>query len=78
MPFPYKKTERALRAYHGNEQEKPVGELGSIEQAGGRRGAPSDEQSRSEEIDVGHSGRWGCHKKLSGKMATCMTKCMSY
>lgn len=52
LHFPYKKTERALRAYHGNEQEKSVGELGSTEQAGGRRGAPSDEKSRSE----GHQG----------------------
>lgn len=47
MYFLYKKTERTLKANHGNEQEKPVGLLGSTEQVRGRRGAPSDEQSRS-------------------------------
>lgn len=58
MHFPYKKTERGLKAYHGNEQEKPVGELESTEQVGGRRRAPSDEQSRS----GGHQGNrcWLC------------------
>lgn len=57
MHFPYKKTERALKAYHGNEQEKPVGLLGRTEQEE-RRGAPSGEQSRS----GGHQGNrcWPC------------------
>lgn len=66
MHFPYKKTERALKAYHGNEQEKPVGLLGRTEQEE-RRGPPpvsNQGQEDTREIDVGHAGRWGCHEKL--------------
>lgn len=50
--FMYKKTERALKDYHGNEQEKPVGLPGSTEQVGGRRKPPSREQAKP----GGHQG----------------------
>lgn len=79
MHFPYRKTERALEGYHGNEQEMPAGELGSTERLEVGEGPPqmsNQGQEDPREIDAGHAGRWGCHEELSGKMPTCMTRCM--
>jgi len=57
---------------------KHLGAQSGLEVGEGPPQGSSQGQEDTREMDVGHAGSWGCHEKPPDKMATCMTKNLSY